>query len=237
MVLWRDSDNGLNKMRKNTKKSAGKAPGRPGRLSAEETAELPKRLLDAALNVFNRKGYSEATMEEVARAAGASTKTLYSRYANKVELARAVATRMVEENWAMHRAATSPDPKAVEPRLYLTLLGRAVLTRFNGEAAGLIRMAFSEARHFPELVELHDEIMALVASNMTHALTCWKEQGLLPKLNDAPRAARLCMSMLTDAARTKIVLGEPITKDDIENHVPFAMDVFLRGLGYEPPGA
>jgi AcrR family transcriptional regulator len=224
-------------MRKKAKKSAGKAPGRPGRLSAEETAELPKRLLDAALKVFDRKGYSETTMEEVARAAGASTKTLYSRYANKVELARAVATRMVEDNWAMLRAATSADPKAVEPRLFLTLLGRSVLTRFSGEAAGMIRMAFSEARHFPELVKLHDEILALVASNMTHALMCWKEQGLLPELNDAPRAARLCMSMLTDVARTKIVLGAPITEDDVENHVPFAVDLFLRGLGYESPAA
>jgi AcrR family transcriptional regulator len=217
------------------KKKTKKAPGRPGRLSAEETAELPNRLLDAALKIFNRKGYSETTMEEVAREAGASTKTLYSRYANKGELARAVAMRMVEGNWAMLRAATSPDPKAVEPRLFLTLLGRSVLTRFSAEAAGLVRMALSEARHFPELVKLHDEIMALVAGNIAHALVSWKEQGLLPRLNDPERAARLCMSMLTDTAKYKIALGKPITEDDLEKQVPFAIDLFLRGLGYEPP--
>jgi AcrR family transcriptional regulator len=217
-------------MRKKTKK----APGRPGRLSAEETAELPNRLLDAAHRVFNRKGYSATTMEEVAREAGASTKTLYSRYANKAELARTLATRMVDENWAMHRAATSPDPKDIEPRLYLTLLGRAVLTRLKGDGAGMVRVALTEARHFPELVKLYDEIMARVSGNIAQALSAWKAQGLLPKLQDPERAARLVCSMLTDTARIKIAMDQPVTEDDLDKHIPFAVEIFLRGLGYEP---
>jgi AcrR family transcriptional regulator len=217
-------------MKKNTKKT----PRRPGRLSAAETAELPNRLLDAAHRIFDRKGYSATTMEEVAREAGASTKTLYSRYANKAELARALATRMVDENWATHRAQTAPDPGAVEPRLYLTLLGRAVLTRLRGDGAGMVRVAFTEARHFPELVKVYDEIMERVAGNLAQALTAWKAQGLLPKLENAERAARLGIGMLTDTARIKIAMDQPVSEDDLDKHIPFAVDIFLRGLGYEP---
>jgi TetR/AcrR family transcriptional regulator, mexJK operon transcriptional repressor len=214
------------------KKAGKKTPGRPGRLSAEQTAELPKRLLDAALALFNRQGFSATTMEEVAREAGASTKTLYSRYANKTELARAVGTRMVDENLAMHAAATSPDPKQVDPRQFLTVLGRGVLMRLGGEGAGMIRIAFSEARHFPELVQLYEDVMTRASGNIANALRAWKEQGLLPGLSDTQRAARLCISMMTDTARIRIGMGGTVTDDDIKTHIPFAVELFLRGLGY-----
>ena len=214
------------------RKYAQKAPGKPGRLSAQQTAELPKRLLDAALILFNRKGFSATTMEEVAREAGASTKTLYSRYANKTELARAVATRMVEENLAMQAAATSPDPSKIEPRLFLTVLGRGVLTRLGGDGAGMIRVAFSEARHFPELVPLYEDVMTLASGNIARALIAWKGQGLLPNLGDPHRTARLCISMMTDIVRIRIAMGGSVTQDDLDVQLPFAVDLFLRGLGY-----
>ena len=65
------------------RKKTTKARGGPGRLSAEDAALLPDRLLDAALELFNERTYAEATMEQIARRAGASTTTLYARYADK----------------------------------------------------------------------------------------------------------------------------------------------------------
>ena len=38
------------------------APSRPGRLSAEQAAELPGRLMDAALALFTERGYGDTTM-------------------------------------------------------------------------------------------------------------------------------------------------------------------------------
>ena len=76
------------------RKKTTKARGGPGRLSAEDAALLPDRLLDAALELFNERTYAEATMEQIARRAGASTKTLYARYADKAELVEAVVNRV-----------------------------------------------------------------------------------------------------------------------------------------------
>src|SRR5690242_18431738 len=67
----------------------------PGRLSAEEAAAVPDRLMDAAFLLFSRKGYADTSMEEIARTANASTKTIYSRYANKSELLKAVVERII----------------------------------------------------------------------------------------------------------------------------------------------
>src|SRR6185437_4911222 len=145
-------------MRKKSRKSATSGPGR---LSAEAAAAVPDRLMDAAFQLFSRKGYADTSMEEIARTAQASTKTIYSRYANKGELLKAVVERIIARNMAEHAAETSPDPTKVEPRRFLVALGRRILMELNGHAAGLMQLALSEARRAPELARMYEEMLAV----------------------------------------------------------------------------
>src|SRR5215469_1659631 len=102
-----------------------KPPARgPGRLSAEEAALLPGRLLNAALALFDERGYADTTMEQIAKHAGASTKTLYSRYANKAEILTASINRLVERALAVHTAALPGDPRTADLRDVIIGLGR-----------------------------------------------------------------------------------------------------------------
>src|SRR5262245_47913557 len=130
----------------------------PGRLSAEDAAAVPDRLMDAAFSLFSRKGYADTSMEEIARTANASTKTIYSRYANKSVLLKAVVERIIARAMAAHAAETSPDPGQVEPRRFLVTLGRRILTELNGPSAGLMQLALSEARRAPELARMYQEM-------------------------------------------------------------------------------
>ena len=204
----------------------------PGRLSAEDAAALPDRLLDAAFELFSAQGYAGTSMEEIAKNAGASTKTLYSRYAGKAEMLREVVLRIIARAHAAHAAETSPDPGQVDPRIFLVALGRRILTGVGGEGAGLIQIAFSEARRAPELAGMYDEIMKIARGNFRRPLEIWKGQGLLPGLTDPERAAGLCISMISDPARIRTAMGQPLSKAEIEAHVPFAVDMFLRACGY-----
>jgi AcrR family transcriptional regulator len=215
-------------------KSARKKPAfRPGRLSAADAAALPARLLDAGLAVLNREGYSGATMEMVARQAGASTKTLYSRHANKEALALAVVSRMVDENLAL--AAPPPGAAPLEPYGFLTHMGEQVLDRIRGDSAGLVRIAFAEGRRSPELVRMHDLVMFRVTGFIAPLLARWKDEGLLPYLDDVQTTARFWVSMLTDMIRIRIAMGQPVSEDDAKAHVALAASIFLRGLGYKLP--
>jgi AcrR family transcriptional regulator len=63
----------------------------------EQTREL---LLDAAAMVFARRGYHEASVEEIASEAGFSTGAVYSNFAGKEELFLALADREVEKQVA-----------------------------------------------------------------------------------------------------------------------------------------
>jgi AcrR family transcriptional regulator len=66
----------------------------PHRLSRDERrSQTRERLLDAAVDVFNRLGYGGASLEAVADAAGYTKGAVYSNFATKAELFRAVMER------------------------------------------------------------------------------------------------------------------------------------------------
>lgn len=206
-----------------------------GRLSAVEMEALPDRLLDAAYQLFSTQGYAGTRMEEIAKNAGASTKTLYSRYANKAEIMSAVVRRMIETVVADHQMQTSVDPRGIEPHTFLTSLGKQISYRIFGEATGLNRLALAEGHRFPELMQLSLLAVSRALGIITNALNIWSAEGLLPGLaeRDIPNSAPLCLSMMVDKFRIFCALGVPVARPEIDDHVDFAARMFLRSCGYE----
>lgn len=72
---------------------ADQSPQPEGPGSANEEEQITGRLLDAALEEFSAYGLRRTSMENVAERAGLARSTLYRRFSNKRELARAVAMR------------------------------------------------------------------------------------------------------------------------------------------------
>lgn len=62
--------------------------GRPRQ--PEVTQERRQQILDAAIQVFGRRGYHEATMQEIARSVGVSVGLIYQYYKDKEDLLYAV---------------------------------------------------------------------------------------------------------------------------------------------------
>lgn len=216
------------------KKKVKKPRGGPGRLSAEDAAKLPDRLLDAALELFNERTFADTTMEQIARRAGASTKTLYARYADKAAVLDAVVTRIIERTLAEHAAAASLDPARIDPRSFIIGLGTRIVRGIGGEGAGLIGIALSEARRFPIITKMYNATLSRGRGLFRNALEVWHGQGLLTDLTDPELAAKLLISMLTDMARIRTAMGDPMSNAEIETFIPYATDLFLRGCGYRP---
>jgi len=158
-----------------TKKKSAKSRGGPGRLSAEDAARLPDRLLDAALELFNERTFADTTMEQIARRAGASTKTLYARYADKAAVVDAVVNRIIERSLAQHAAATSIDPRQVDPRVFIIGLGTRIVEQISDEAAGLINIALSEARRFPIITKMYNATLSRGRDLFRNALELWHQ--------------------------------------------------------------
>ena len=217
-----------------TKKKPAKPRGGPGRLSAEDAAKLPDRLLDAALEILNERTFADTTMEQIARRAGASTKTLYARYADKAAVVEAVVHRIVERSLADQAAASPLDPAQIDPRSFIIGLGTRIVLSLSGEGAGLISIALSEARRFPVITKMYNATLSRGRGIFQHALEVWHSQGLLPDLTNPELAAKQLISLLTDMARIRTAMGDPMSPEEIEVFIPYATDLFLRGCGYRP---
>lgn len=216
------------------KKKTAKARGGPGRLSAEETARVEDRLLDAAQTLFSEGSFADTSMEQIARHAGASTKTLYSRFPDKGAVIRAVVERLIARLLAVAATMVPLDARLAEPRRFIVTMGISIVTGINGDGAGLIRIALSEGRRFPVIAEHYNAVLARGRGIFTQALQQWREDGLLPGLKDPAMAATVLVSMLTDRARVLVALGQTMSEAEIHAYVAYAADLFLAGAGYRP---
>lgn len=125
---------------------------RPAPAAPRRQARGEKRIaeiLDAAAQVFASAGYDQATTNAIAAAAGISPGSLYQFFANKEQIARALADSYVERLQVVHAAA-------LDPALATLPLAKAIdrmvdpFLAFHREAVGFNAL-FSGSSVSPEL--------------------------------------------------------------------------------------
>jgi AcrR family transcriptional regulator len=203
----------------------------PGRLSAEDAAELPDRLLDAAFVLFTEQGFAGASMDNIAKRAGASTKTLYARYANKAELLEAVVRRNVQRTVADHLRGFALRPEESDPREFLFKFAMQIgMANLAEETSGLVRVTFAEGHRFPVLTRMYREVTGRGITAISAALQIWRDTGALEFEGDPEILARLGFGMLTDTMRIRAILGDPMSRSEMERYLGAGVDLFLQGI-------
>lgn len=143
-------------MTKNTDK-----PGRPsptanaparkrGRPKREDVAAIEEKLLAISLQEFLDHGYGGASLTRIVRQAGISKTTLYSRFADKESLFRAIMNRQIVQ----FSPASILGPGQDRPDLEAGLTGYAnhmLQASLGGDLLGVNRLIYSESHRFPEL--------------------------------------------------------------------------------------
>lgn len=167
--------------------------------------ERRERILDAALQVFTRRGYREATMDDVAVAARTSKGGVYFHFPGKEALFLALLDRSAElllrrTNEAL---AAAPDPAgkldaALDVILRLFSEHRALARLFLVEA-----LAAGPAVHHA-LIEVRYRFATLIASELERA----QEQGAIPPL-DAHLAATACFGAVYEVVTQWLLSGQP----------------------------
>jgi AcrR family transcriptional regulator len=133
------------KARKNVKRKR-RGAGRP---AACEVAGRMEHLLDIATEVFLQHGYENANVSDITTRAGASKKTIYSRYPTKADLFIAVITRKtseLQEMYAKTLVLKEPLAKILED------FGTSLLNSLsNPELRALYQVVVAESPEFPKL--------------------------------------------------------------------------------------
>ena len=91
----------------------GRCEGKPlARQTKERAEQTRERIVDAAEQVFYRRGVSRASLEEIAREAGVTRGAVYWHFADKVDLFIAVENRARQPYEQMRAALRSSVPRA-----------------------------------------------------------------------------------------------------------------------------
>jgi AcrR family transcriptional regulator len=121
---------------------------------ANEEEQVTARLLDAALAEFSAYGLRRTSMENVAERAGLARSTLYRRFSNKRELARAVAFRQSRTHLVELVRAVEGLP-TVEDRLVEAFVLGVTRARTDGL---LLRLLQSEPETVLPYFTTHSDI-------------------------------------------------------------------------------
>jgi len=212
---------------------AGGVPSQPDKPRYPEKRAAIAR---AALHLFVRDGYERTSVDNIAKEAGVSKRTVYSHYADKEQLFLLVTEQTLQSVMEVINEIAERElagPGEVTERLARFIGATAHFTMRLPERAALIRVILTEAPRFPELLGLWQG---------RRRLTPFLERALAEPGNGSPldisdpREAANHLAALTFGQinnRTLFGLLE-LTDAELDHIVASGVDVFARAYRAQP---
>jgi AcrR family transcriptional regulator len=200
--------------------------GRPPARSDEETRHL---IAEAARREFQAHGYAGACMDDVAKGAGVSKKTLYRLVPAKADLFKATVTDRVAP--FLHDADEATlDTHDVGAALegYLVSFGDLTLSK---ETIATVRLAIAEAERFPELaMNFYADAILATQSVLARFLAKQCALGVLELDDPVAAAGMLRGMMMMEPQRATMLAGVPLpSPSEIRKRAQDCVRLFLRG--------
>jgi AcrR family transcriptional regulator len=151
------------------KERSSKRPrNRLGRPPKDLAGDVKNRILDAAQQVFLKRGFQGASIDEIAATAPASKPTIYAHFPGKEALFTAIVARIIDGLADF----TDYVPKGRTLQDRLTNLGTEILERFIDETVDVARVTIAESGRFPELsCHVHDAAHDRADKAVAHLLS------------------------------------------------------------------
>lgn len=201
----------------------------------EDALATRLRVLDAAADVFWKRGAAQASLSEVAQAAGVTRGAVYWHFSNKAALFLALTGRAESirrdrqrrlSNQAQHDPLGALRDGAIE----------ALLTAAAGGAeARLYELAFLRTDlndEFEAAHRLQQESEVRCSRSLEETLRAALARGQLPGTLDAELAAGAMYSYVTGLMRTAL---HPASKLDLASRAETLVERLLTGLKHCPP--
>lgn len=151
------------------------------RASAADAAQTAQRILDSAKELFSARGFSEVSVDDVARDAGVTRGAVYHHYRNKVALFGEVVARLqADVARTVVAAAENADPQPLEQ---LRAGSHAFLDAItNGAAMRILLIDAPAVTGWQEWRRLDAE------NSATHLREALREAGVAEEILDASTA-------------------------------------------------
>jgi len=187
-----------------------------------------QRILDAALQVFSRRGYRDASVDDIAGTAQTSKGGVYFHFPNKeaifLALLQRTATRLLEK---IEAAATSiDDPIAKADAALLTVL--RTFARHRALARLFMVEALGAGREFHQrMAEIRNDFTMIIKRHLDKAVA----EGVIEPI-DTEIAARAWFGSLNEVITQWVLSGRP---KDLEDAYAVLRIFLLRSVGVQNP--
>jgi AcrR family transcriptional regulator len=201
---------------------------RRGRPTRDEATQIYERLREAAVAVFLESGYDGATMEQIARAAGITRRTLYARYPDK----RAVFLDVIP--WALSRAVDDDaDAKIKDDDLAvaLTAIGRGAIKRATDpDTIRLHKIVRNETGRFPEFAVSAETLgWSRRQRQVMDLLRRHQVEGNV-EVADIELAAEHFLALVQAIPARLADFGLRRSRKQENRHLKYAVNLFLNGV-------
>ncbi|HYN76069.1 MAG TPA: TetR/AcrR family transcriptional regulator [Candidatus Limnocylindria bacterium] len=168
-------------------------------------------LVSASREVFERRGFSDTRMSDLAEAAGVSHGTVYTYFASKEAVLSEVCNAIVGEVFAAVRV---PDERRADPVTWIEEGNRRYLLAYSRNARMLevVEQAATTDPHFRELV---DGLRAVFVDKSRATLTRFQAEGLADATLDPDLAAPALVGMVESFARRWHARGETYDTEQV----------------------
>jgi AcrR family transcriptional regulator len=188
-----------------------------------------EQLLDAAIRVFARKGFSRATNKDIAREADVTPGLIYHYFERKESLLQAV----LEERSPLSLLRSLPaQVMELPPTQFLPSLVLQVLKIVEGEQfVQIIRVILPELMHNPSILPVAPSVLQRAVNMLAAYLDQQMEQGKLRRVEDSRLAAQTLMgSVIGFVLRRQIFRDTQALEYSQEQLANTIVDIFLQGL-------
>jgi len=188
-------------------------------------AEKKKAILKAALSVFIKRGYGDATIDEIVSIAGGSKATVYKYFKSKEDLFTIVVDEIV-----VNTGTVEPDD-SLPPALALTSYSETRLKVFlSKEHIALRRLIIGESLRFPRIAWTYYQHGP---ENSRRQLERYFRSDRIRKtlrIDDPGTAAMLFQSMLMHPITLHTLFNKEVqmTRTQVSEHVKLVVDKFIR---------
>ncbi|AZI36868.1 putative TetR family transcriptional regulator [Caenibius tardaugens NBRC 16725] len=197
-----------------------------GRPSSASTAKLREDILVAAERTFLEQGFSGASVEAIAMAAGTSKQTVYTRFGTKERLFVAVSDSLLGSKFA----ALLPEHATLRDKL-LAVAVQMLDAMLDPKMVRMHAIIAAEAERFPDLARAVDDDDTFPGRALILQVLADAEGPMLSHGDDLRDLMRLFQDMVLSAPLRSAALN--LGKFDaarVQAWAVMAVDVFLDGI-------
>jgi TetR/AcrR family transcriptional repressor of mexJK operon len=192
------------------------------------------QLIEVAEEIFLERGYHAATVDDIARRAGMSKKTIYVMFESKAALFDALLSARLAP-----LAEPIPDDGRSLAQILVEFLSSVAHLVLSPRQIALTRLMIAESPRSPDVVRA---LRSQAVCNGDGALETWLAQqvrrGTLALCDPREAASMLFGMSIGELALRQLVKGEPMpSEDELARRIELSVHMFLAAHAQTPASA